>query len=115
MSALGKTAGARLRLSIQTRGCSLAAFSRMAAVPYRSLQDYVADKCMPGFDQLAKFAVCGLDINYILTGAATDLENNSLPLGYSVSVQTVRQALAMLDPATRRALLLELVTEELRG
>ena len=73
------SAGDRLRMSIEGRGWSLANFSRLSGVPYRSLQDYVAGKSKPGFDQLAKFADKGLDVNYILTGKANDIENNSLP------------------------------------
>lgn len=75
-------AGDRLRASIEGRGWTLAVFSRLSGVPYRSIQDYVADKSKPGFDQLAKFADKGLDVQYILTGKSADSEVNSLPFSF---------------------------------
>lgn len=61
-------ASQRLRASIKSKGWTIAQFSRLSGVPYRSLQDYLAGKCNPGFDQLAKFSKAGIDISYILTG-----------------------------------------------
>ena len=72
-------AGDRLRASIDGRGWSLADFSRRCGVPYRSIQDYVAGKSKPGFEQLTKFALSGIDVSYVLTGRSFDQENNPLP------------------------------------
>lgn len=77
-------AGGRLRASIEGRGWTLAVFSRISGIPYRSIQDYVADKSKPGFDQLAKFADKGLDVQYILTGKSADSEDNSLPFSFKI-------------------------------
>lgn len=77
-------AGERLRESIDGRGWSLADFSRLSGVPYRSLQDYVAGKSKPGFEQLMKFACAGIDVSYVLTGNVLDEQNNSLPPFFTV-------------------------------
>lgn len=60
--------GERIRRVIAARGQSLKAFSDQSGIPYRSLQDYVAGKNRPGFDQLQRMAVTGVDISYLLTG-----------------------------------------------
>lgn len=75
----GSSAGERLRASIEGRGKSLAAFARHSNIPYRSLQDYVAGKSKPGFEQLAKLAHQGLDVGYILTGHPTAETDELLP------------------------------------
>lgn len=73
-------AGERLRASIEGRDWTLAEFSRICGVPYRSLQDYVSGKSKPGFDQLSKFAHNGLDVHYILTGKSESNTDNSYPM-----------------------------------
>lgn len=78
-----------MRSSIEGRGLSLASFSRLSGVPYRSVQDYVAGKSRPGFEQLAKFAVAGIDIGFILTGKSTaaDFESmQAISLGEGLSI-----------------------------
>lgn len=61
----------RIRDAIRARGQTLKGFSTVMDIPYRSMQDYVAGKSKPGFEQLKKFAKAGIDIGYILTGQPT--------------------------------------------
>jgi len=71
--------GKRLRSMIEGQGETLASFSRRCGVPYRSIQDYVAGKSRPGFEQLVKFASAGLDIGFILTGTHVPIAREILP------------------------------------
>jgi transcriptional regulator with XRE-family HTH domain len=60
--------GERMRRLISARGQSMKAFSDQSGIPYRSLQDYVAGKNRPGFEQLQKMAAVGVDVSFLLTG-----------------------------------------------
>lgn len=60
--------GERLRAVIGARGETLKSFSDRSGVPYRSLQEYVAGKNKPGFEQIQKIAAAGIDIGFLLTG-----------------------------------------------
>lgn len=61
----------RLREIVRARGESLKGFSERLEIPYRSFQDYVAGKSKPGFEQLQKMALSGVDVGYVLTGRPT--------------------------------------------
>ncbi|MFZ4605226.1 MAG: helix-turn-helix domain-containing protein [Caulobacter sp.] len=60
--------GLRLRAAINARGETLRSFSDRSGIPYRSLQEYVAGKNKPGFEQLQKIATSGVDVGFLLTG-----------------------------------------------
>lgn len=60
--------GQRLRQAIIERFPSLAAFCRETGMPYRTLQEYLADNRSPGADALTLCAKAQIDINWILTG-----------------------------------------------
>jgi transcriptional regulator with XRE-family HTH domain len=60
--------GSRLRAAISARGETLKSFSDRSGIPYRSLQEYVAGKNKPGFEQLQKIAASGVDVGFLLTG-----------------------------------------------
>lgn len=64
-------AGDRLREIIRGRGNTIKGFAENLGIPYRSMQDYIAGKSKPGFDQLQKLSMAGIDVGYILTGKAT--------------------------------------------
>ena len=49
-------------------GLSIRDFSRETGVPYRTLQDYLADKRLPGAAHLGRMARAGIDLNWLLTG-----------------------------------------------
>lgn len=63
--------GDRLREIIRGRGETIKGFADNLGIPYRSLQDYIAGKSKPGFDQLLKIANSGIDVGYLLTGRPT--------------------------------------------
>lgn len=63
--------GNRIRLSIEGRGETIAAFSRATGIPYRRLQDFLSNTSKPSFEHLARMASGGLDIGFILTGFPT--------------------------------------------
>ncbi|CAI9120428.1 helix-turn-helix domain-containing protein [Brytella acorum] len=47
---------------------SLREFSKRAAIPYRTLQDYLSGSRLPGADALQKMGRMGIDINWVLLG-----------------------------------------------
>lgn len=49
---------------------SIREFADRSRVPYRTLQDYLADKRKPGAEHLAAIARCGIDLHWLLLGAA---------------------------------------------
>lgn len=62
------TIGTRLRRLLAQRGQSIRDFTTASGVPYRTFQDYLADKAKPSSEQLARIALAGIDIHYVLTG-----------------------------------------------
>lgn len=58
----------RLRLAIAARWPSMRAFAREAGIPYRSLQNYLRGEQLPGSEALARCALLGIDVNWLLTG-----------------------------------------------
>lgn len=111
MSALGKhadmtTIGGRLRAERKRLALSQEGLAKVAGVAKNTAINWERDNSSPTAAGLLAFANVGADALFIVTGRR---EN------HDVAGQTVRQALAMLEPADRRALLLELVAEELRG
>lgn len=81
--------GTRLRREILNRGYkNLTTFADAAGIPYRTLQDYVADKRIPGGAVLARMAEVGIDVAWVLTGR---------PPG-SISVDAAVDALSGGDP-----------------
>lgn len=60
--------GKRLRGQIDGLWDSLKSFSDETGIPYRSVQDWLADKMIPGGKQLAVMAREGIDIAWVLTG-----------------------------------------------
>ena len=47
---------------------SIREFSRRTEIPYRTLQDYLAGKRLPGAKRLARMSAFGVDLNWLLTG-----------------------------------------------
>ena len=62
------TLGTRLRDAIVARGHTLAAFAAETKIPYRTLQNYLADNRKPGAEHLAKMLDAGIDMTWLLTG-----------------------------------------------
>ena len=61
--------GRRLREVIQSKGMSLTDFSKRSGIQYRTLQDYVADKILPGSESLVKVhEELRVSLNWLLTG-----------------------------------------------
>lgn len=64
-----KTIGARLREALTEIGMSMAALSEAADVPYSSVQNYAADKQLPGAEALIKIKrASGISIDWLLAG-----------------------------------------------
>lgn len=49
-------------------GESLRDFAKRTGIPYRTLQDYAAEKRAPGADHLRRIAEAGIDVHWLLTG-----------------------------------------------
>jgi transcriptional regulator with XRE-family HTH domain len=62
------TLGGRLRWFLAFRGESIREFADRTGLPYRSLQDYLADRRKPAADQLVLIGDAGVDIHWLLTG-----------------------------------------------
>ena len=73
--------GARLRGIIAFRGLSIASFAKRAAIPYRTLQNYLADKRKPAADHLVRLYRADIDILWLLTGRCGAPLDDYLPLG----------------------------------
>ena len=74
------TIGARLRSAISGQGYTLAAFAAESSIPYRTLQNYVADKRKPGADHLAKMLEAGVDMSWLLMGRERPLPSERAAL-----------------------------------
>ena len=80
------TLGARLRGIIAFRRLSIASFAKRVAIPYRTLQNYLADKRKPAADHLVRLYRADIDILWLLTGRCGAPLDDYLPLG---EVQTL--------------------------
>ena len=80
------TLGARLRGIIAFRRLSIASFAKRAAIPYRTLQNYLADKRTPAAVHLVRLYRADIDILWLLTGRCGPPLDDYLPLG---EVQTL--------------------------
>lgn len=56
----------RLRLFIAFTGQSIRQFSVETGIPYRTLQDYLAGKRLPGAEHLARMNESGVDLNWLI-------------------------------------------------
>lgn len=65
----GPTLGERLRAVIKQRGKTIRDFSDELGIQYRSMQRYLAGQSTPPAGDLARLAVAGVDVNWLLTGA----------------------------------------------
>jgi transcriptional regulator with XRE-family HTH domain len=64
-----KSIGQRLRDSIKVNNMSLKDFSDKTGIPYRTLQQYVADEIFPGGEALKKIhAELGISTDWLLSG-----------------------------------------------
>lgn len=90
------TVGLRLRYSLDVvtnvTGDNLAQISKKSGIPYRSLQDYLSDKRVPGGEALKKFQNIGLDINWIL-GEDGEMEHEDAYFGYKFAVRSAKEKL----------------------
>lgn len=57
-----------MRRLLAARGEPLTAFAERTGIPYSSLQNTLRGDRRPNSDQLAKIAMAGIDVNYLLTG-----------------------------------------------
>ncbi len=79
------------------RAASLKAFAEATGIPYRTLQDYVADKRVPSADQLVLLSAQNIDLNWLLTGRL------AIPLA-GLDSDTEGADVAGVDPELARAL-----------
>lgn len=75
------TLGARLRGIIAFRRLSIASFAERATIPYRTLQNYLADKRKPAADHLVRLYRADIDVLWLLTGRCGAPLDDYLPLG----------------------------------
>ncbi len=63
------TIGNRLKILIKSLGLNLKEFSRKTGIPYPTLQDYLANKRVPGGENLQKISMqLNVNLNWLLTG-----------------------------------------------
>lgn len=60
--------GQRLRWLLDLEGRSIKDLSKASSIPYRTIQQYLADKRKPGTDHLIKLAESGIDLHWLLLG-----------------------------------------------
>ena len=60
--------GFRLGLVLDTWGRKLSEFAKAAAIPYRTIQDYVHERRYPSTKSLVRMAHEGVDLVWLLTG-----------------------------------------------
>ena len=75
------TLGGRLRRLIAFRKQSIAAFATQASIPYKTLQNYLADRRKPSADHLIRLHRVRIDILWLLTGRCGPPLDDYLPLG----------------------------------
>ena len=75
------TLGRRLRGVIAFRKQSIASFAAHASIPYKTLQNYLADKRKPAADHLIRLDRVRIDILWLLTGQCAPPLGDYLPLG----------------------------------
>lgn len=76
-----ETIGKRLRQALSERGLSMAALGEQAGLPYSSIQNYAADKQLPGAEALIKIRrAIGVSIDWLLTGEADAPSDNYTPI-----------------------------------
>jgi transcriptional regulator with XRE-family HTH domain len=63
-----ETIGKRLRRFLEVRQLSIKDFERLYGVPYRTIQQYLADNRRPGAEHLANMAAAGMNITWLLLG-----------------------------------------------
>ncbi len=88
------TIGKRLETFVAISGKSRKAFSQLAKIPYRTLQDYLADKRKPGADHLVRLAESGIDVHWLLTG---QIKSPSIPLAELEQEETQQAELLWAD------------------
>ena len=80
------TLGGRLRRLIAFRKQSIASFATQASIPYKTLQNYLADKRKPAADHLIRLYRVHIDIVWLLTGRCGPPLDDYLPLGEEQSL-----------------------------
>ena len=75
------TLGVRLRGLIAFRKQSIASFATRASIPYKTLQNYLADKRKPAADHLIRLSQVRIDILWLLTGRCGPPLDDYLPPG----------------------------------
>lgn len=104
------TIGGRLKGERERLGLSQPRFAQLAGVTKGALIKWEGGRSFPNAQALAIYAQAGADVLFIITGRRE-------PIGpatpQALAGGAVRQALAMLDPADRHRLLLDLLAGEL--
>jgi len=99
MANVQDTVGLRLRYALddiaRMTGDNLVEISKKSRVPYRSLQDYLADKRVPGGEALKKFQEIGVDISWVLGGEG-DLDTEDDYFEYKFAIRSAREKLDIL-------------------
>ena len=75
------TLGMRLRGVIAFRKQSIVSFAAHASIPYKTLQNYLADKRKPAADHLIRLHRASIDILWLLTGRCGPPLGDYLPVG----------------------------------
>ena len=75
------TLGMRLRGIIAFRKQSIVSFATKASIPYKTLQNYLADKRKPAADHLIRLYRARIDILWLLTGRCGPPLDDYLPVG----------------------------------
>lgn len=86
------TIGARLKEALAERGMSMTALSEGAGLPYNSVQNYAADRQMPGSEALIKIRqAAGISIDWLLTGEGDKFVDTSIPAPRELTLQDYRE------------------------
>lgn len=99
--------GERIRLDL-----SQTAMAALAGVRKGTQLAWEAGRSSPTAAALASFAEAGADVQFIVTGKRVQALP---PLHLETASAIARRAIGSLAPADRHRLLLDLLTEELRG
>jgi len=83
------TIGMRLKRLAALRSQNAKQFAETTGIPYRTLQDYMADRRKPGAEHLAKLSENGCDVNWLLTGQFVNPSIMAKEYGFDIESDAV--------------------------